>query len=1422
MSFFEEERRLGGEIAAGPPTTMTEIADAAIKSQWYVDNVNARNVASEEAFDRRIDDIFRTTGIRLDSPLRERVARSEVLADRPVRFAPPGAGRLTAETAESFEQREQGFLKRLDELAEQFPEAAHMIKPGRSPMEDAREKARTSEGSVRDVMARYRGLPGSGTLAQFAGGFVGMLNDPVNVATMALGPTGRAGAGLRGLGWMAAKQGAANAAVEGASQPWIAAWRADAGVGYDASTFWGNVGTAFAFGFGVDAAFRGAIRGVQGARGREAVLDPDGGIMGWRRPGEPDAVRDFGLDVANETGDEFARDVTWRVTKGDKPTGVELRGRLEAGTMHLDFQGKPADELQPQVVMALARQIADRFPGVERFTGTAGGGLELGRLVGRAMDDDVAAIRELAKRTGADTDERTKVLLDMMDDIEATSGRAPGLDPHLSDWAEAQAARHVTDPREPQPAAVPQRPMVLYRGEGPADPLRRQNRGGEWYTTDLERALSYAGDRADRRGVFRIEVAPDRIGELKRGLTGDEYMVPTDLDRGRAAVTPETVAARHALASGDLDVLGMAALMRERPEALDASVPLSFEMARQAEAISRLSDAAFDTVMRGEASPEWGALVSRLVDDDLRHASILAELERLGPANAREARVAIGTLLQEAQPTARAFEGIDDVHGPEGQRQIEQLERQLGLAAAEEADAPAVRAMLDEAAMADVRAGKVPEQWAEFSLPEIRRRLLAGEDVEFPPEHFAAQKAIVEDRFIERLPQNADVGLLVAVRQGGVTGDGKQLYEPVFRLLDGREATLVLPGRDLTYEYIFRSHALFVESHQIFPEFGFSNAGLLSLSLPGERVLEHGLVGKLDHELWHAIISSQLLDRERLIRLWRHSEALGVLDMSLNDFFGKIEIARRHGNDTTGRTLRQSYGVLYSDLTAKDKARLLGEEAVTTFMQLYRAGHWTPEQLAPVKDIIDDFEAGKLGGRGKPQAASPAAIQPEGLQSPGEARVVDVWQGGTVDLSRPGQMQVTAGDAVATIEVAGRQARIVTLDLTRNPTRERLSGTFDAADRPDVAVTPGAGEPRRVSVGPQALSAILSGERTSIVRARFAKLDDVVSFDGDPNRFRVARITQTDMTAPGGRGEKLVETHFVPLDLSATGVLPSSGERGRGAPRIFWKGATLRQLHGEAAALEGRRRAGAKIEIGSLENATVTAETRGGGIAQGQGDAVWLLRVLTGEADRQGVRLAVDLVGAGDSKFRGELYRMYGFTGEGRLERRPTLDFGKGPRRPVPEGRVAHPDFPHVHLPVTAEGTVRFWRGEPEGQAKGKYTERIFTTNRDKAAAFAGPTGKVHEVVLPAARLSEAVPRFSSSDQVRVQSAQDVFVLTERAATGREPEPPRAMAETAGPRLPSALELDGLKAAPDVELRRNLDEAAEIARLADVIRECKL
>lgn len=996
MSFFEEDRQLGGEIAPGPPSTMWEIADAARKSAWYVDNWGAKNVASEEAYEKRLDDIFKVTGERGENPLRERVGRSDLLAERPVRFGRRDVWDSSA--GDDFDARQGRFMSWLDQMAERYPEASHLIKPGRSPMDDAREKAREAEDATRDLMARYRGITGTGTVASFAGGFAGSLRDPLNVATMSLGPAGRAGAGLAGLAWMGLKQGAANAAVEAFQQPWVAAWRNEAGVGYDANAFWGNVGGAFAFGFAADAAVRGAIRGVQGVRGREAILDADGGVVGWRKPGEADAADSFGLEITTDRGDGHERDTVYRVLQHDTPTGVSIRGRLQAGTMHLDFLGAPGDEMRPEVVRRLARLIAERSPGVERFTGTVGEGLETGRLIGRAMDDDAGAIRELARRSGADRDERTRVLLDMLDDAEATTTRAPGIDPHASDWAETQAARHLIDPDEPPPAAVPQKNLVLYRGEGPTDPLRRGNRPGEWYTTDLERAIGYAGDSEARRGVFRIEVPADRIADLRRGIEGSEYMVPPDLHAGRQPVAGETVAARHELAAGDLGVLEMAALMRERPEAVDGSVPLSTEASRQADAIARLSDAAFDMVMRGEASPENAALVGRLVEDGTRQAGILADLERMQPQSAREARTAIGALLHEAKPVERAFDGIDDVFGPEGQRQVEQLERMLGVLPDDAPDGPAPA---PGAALAKVRglAAEMRDGWKDVTWDGVAQRLEAGEDVMFPPDHFQAQKAVLEADGLQRVPEGTDVGFLVGIRQGGFTGDGVATVEPVFRFLDGREATLthVIEPGDMTLDRLKRVAGLYAPADRLLPlgdalgltglvpdgrfvgEVGGGQSVILHVTIPGDGVLGHGLRGINDHEVWHGLIRSRAVGRDDVVRVWQHARDLGVLDMSVKEMFDAVGLQRRAKSAGT-QTVRMAYAENYRGLEPQAMRRMLGEEQITHFVQLYRAGHWTPDELAPVIDILQRFDAGEYGGRGAPGreggVATPAIGQP--------------------------------------------------------------------------------------------------------------------------------------------------------------------------------------------------------------------------------------------------------------------------------------------------------------------------------------------------------------------------------------------------------------------------------------------------------------
>lgn len=71
--------------------------------------------------------------------------------------------------------------------------------------------------------------------------------------------------------------------------------------------------------------------------------------------------------------------------------------------------------------------------------------------------------------------------------------------------------------------------FILYRGEGPTDPMRRTNRPVEWFTTDRERAVSYAGDASQRRGVFKLTLTPEEAARARVGIDGTEFAVPKDL-----------------------------------------------------------------------------------------------------------------------------------------------------------------------------------------------------------------------------------------------------------------------------------------------------------------------------------------------------------------------------------------------------------------------------------------------------------------------------------------------------------------------------------------------------------------------------------------------------------------------------------------------------------------------------------------------------------------------------------------------------------------------------------------------------------------------------------------------------------------------------------------------------------------------------
>lgn len=247
-------------------TGVLDLAGAAMKSAWYVDNVTARFDAYEEAYDRRARAIKEATGQDIgDNPIRSKF----------LWFNVPNIDVVMG-------WRDGHVKQRLAALADQYPHMRDVIRPDVSITQDAEEIARRAEEHAADIAARYRGLPPR-LAVQFAGGFGGSLSDPLNVSTFAVGPAGRVAVGAKSVLWMGVKQGAANAGVEALSQPAVQSWRRQAGLDYGFGMAATNVGAAFAFGFGLDAGVRGVARGIRRGLDRVPKTDAHGAVVGWRR-----------------------------------------------------------------------------------------------------------------------------------------------------------------------------------------------------------------------------------------------------------------------------------------------------------------------------------------------------------------------------------------------------------------------------------------------------------------------------------------------------------------------------------------------------------------------------------------------------------------------------------------------------------------------------------------------------------------------------------------------------------------------------------------------------------------------------------------------------------------------------------------------------------------------------------------------------------------------------------------------------------------------------------------------------------------------------------------------------------------------------------------------------------------------------------
>lgn len=123
---------------------------------------------------------------------------------------------------------------------------------------------------------------------------------------------------------------------------------------------------------------------------------------------------------------------------------------------------------------------------------------------------------------------------------------------------------------------------------------------------------------------------------------------PTPVQRPPALnLSPEAQAAQARLHAQEGNVIDLARLMREHPDAVDGAPSLSDLKTRQALAIAALDHAAFERVAAGAIEPNHAALIGRHAADPATHVELLEKLIKAELRNEQEVRYFIADHLAE-------------------------------------------------------------------------------------------------------------------------------------------------------------------------------------------------------------------------------------------------------------------------------------------------------------------------------------------------------------------------------------------------------------------------------------------------------------------------------------------------------------------------------------------------------------------------------------------------------------------------------------------------------------------------------------------------------------------------------------------------------------------------------------------------------
>lgn len=603
-----DEKR-GWTASPGPLSTNREIADAAWDAALYAENTNASSAAMERVYDEASDAVETAGGPRLDNPMRvNREGRVGI-----VRVMEPDSDLVRGDTGDPH----IAFHLRLEALAKENPKIAAAL--GNKPFnarERARDLARESEERL-GQMIRRRGGFWSALGPSLAGGFAGGLSDPAQVAAMVAG-----GGVVKGFVKSATMSAAINAATEAALQPYVQAWRKEAGLPSGFGEAAANVAIAGGFGFAFDLGLSGAKAGF---RGIDAVARKR-----WPTRAEAEAALTAAaerLAPENPIAKAFAgdADALVEVARDLPDLPPEARGAVH-DLEHRIPRPEKTDIDDAEIAAAQARRWAlapEDYPptrGVEPMT-----------------PETIPTLRD---REGDFVSAR------------ATNEPPPGVQeravpPHKGEATLTVLGKPVAVEKIDAGAIGFAAEDFQYKGDG----------DGRGVTERLEKVGRWDGLAAGQPMVFErasgeivIADGHQRLGLAKRLVAqGREEKITFDAWRFREAdgwTIPEVkaLAAKRNIQQGSGTALDTARILREVPELLDASVPRAG--LRQAVLLSRLSPEAFAMAEGGVVPLDQAAAVADFVTDPTRHTGMIEALAREKPDGARQARLMIADMMQ--------------------------------------------------------------------------------------------------------------------------------------------------------------------------------------------------------------------------------------------------------------------------------------------------------------------------------------------------------------------------------------------------------------------------------------------------------------------------------------------------------------------------------------------------------------------------------------------------------------------------------------------------------------------------------------------------------------------------------------------------------------------------------------------------------